>query len=263
MSPQAHPPSSLLAADEPLAWTLLGEHARSDIFLSCDHAGQRIPRALGSLGLQAEDLARHIAWDIGAAALTAQLAQRLNACAILQPYSRLVIDCNRPLRSPESIAENSERTRIPGNQALSAPDIAARQREIFEPYHGQMRALLDQRHARGQRTIFIAMHSFTPVFMEQRRPWHVGLLYQRDARVAQMLGELLRAEPGLVVGDNQPYALEYEADYSVPEHAERRGLPHLELEIRQDLIADEAGQTQWAERLARLLHRLEPKLAML
>ena len=254
---------SVLAADEPLAWTLLRAQGQSDFFLTCDHAGRRIPRALGTLGLTQQDLDRHIAWDIGAAALTSYLAEHLDACAILQPYSRLVIDCNRPLSSVESIVRISEQTVIPGNQSVSTQEAENRQREVFEPYHAQIRSLLDQRRARGQRTLLIAMHSFTPVFMGKARPWHVGLLYQRDARMAQALGQLLRAEAGLVVGDNEPYALEYDSDYSVPEHAEQRGLPHVELEIRQDLIADDAGQGQWAARLARLLRQLQPQLAAL
>lgn len=199
---------------------------------------------------------RHIGWDIGAAGVALKLADALDATLIMQPYSRLVIDCNRPPGSPEAIVTVSERTSIPGNQAISAADIARRMREIFAPYHARIREALDARLARAQASLLVAIHSFTPVYLGQPRPWHVGVLYNRDPRMARALGEALRAEAGMVVGDNEPYTVSDDTDYSIPEYGERRGLPHVELEIRQDLIADEAGQQQWAARLARLLHPL-------
>jgi predicted N-formylglutamate amidohydrolase len=254
---------SLLAPDEPPPWRIEQTHGASPFFLLCDHAGWRIPRALGSLGLSDAERQRHIAWDIGAAAVALQLAEALDATVILQRYSRLVIDCNRPAASPQSILGISERTPIPGNQALSAADAARREREIFAPYHACIRAALEARRARGQPTLLLAMHSFTPVYLGEVRPWHVGVLYHRDARMAQRLAAALRSEPGLVVGDNQPYAVGDDTDVAIPEYGERGGLPHVELEIRQDLIADEAGQQQWAQRLARLLRPLAGPLAAL
>lgn len=251
-----HPRSTLLADDEPGPVQLLRETGASPYFLTCDHAGRRIPRSLGQLGLDAVDLRRHIAWDIGAAALTVQLSAALQATAVLQRYSRLVIDCNRPLRSADSIALLSEQTLIPGNQNLGQEASTQRVREVFEPYHACIRAQLDARLLRRQPTLLIALHSFTPVYLGQARPWHVGVLYQRDARLAGALLDALRDEPDLVVGDNQPYSVSDETDYAIPEYGERRGLPHVELEIRQDLIEDPAGQRQWAERLARLMRPL-------
>lgn len=245
--------TQLLAANEPQAWQIERETGASPFLLTCDHAGTRIPRSLATLGLDEHDLQRHIGWDIGAAQLTLHLAEALDACAILQPYSRLVIDCNRPLRSHESITRSSERTLIPGNQNVCPADALRRQREIFAPYHACIRAQIEARARRGQPSLLIAMHSFTPVYLGQARPWHVGVLYQRDSRLARALLEALRTEPDLVVGDNQPYALNDDSDYSIPEHGERRGIPHVELELRQDLIADPAGQQAWARRLARLL----------
>jgi len=177
----------------------------------------------------------------------------LDATAVLQAYSRLVIDCNRDPGHATSIPEISELTEIPGNRGLPPQQREARRREIFDPYHDRIAALLDERQAAGRRTVLIAMHSFTPVFKGEPRSVQVGILYNRDDRLARVMLELLRAEPDLVVGDNAPYAITDTSDYTVPVHGERRGLPHVEIEIRQDLIAEPAGQAAWATRLARLL----------
>lgn len=250
----------LLEPDEPSAVGIERATGGSAFLLLCDHAGQRIPRRLGTLGLPAEELERHIAWDIGAAAVGSRLSAALDATLIRQTYSRLVIDCNRPLHSPQSIVRTSERTEVPGNQHVPADDVAQRRREIFEPYHACIREHLDARRLRGQPTLLVSLHSFTPVFLGDPRPWHAGVLYHRDDRLAKALGAALRAEPGLVVGDNEPYAVSDETDYAIPEYGERGGLPHVELEIRQDLIEHASGQEEWALRLARLLPPLEARL---
>ena len=241
---------SLLSHDEPSPYSVERERGSSAFFLICDHAGARIPRRLGSLGLGAHDLLRHIAWDIGAAAVTRELSARWDATAVLQTYSRLVIDCNRPLTSSTSIVTSSERTTVPGNQFVSDEEVGCRQREVFQPYHDRIVELLDDRSARGQSTVLISVHSFTPVFLESPRAWDAGVLYHRDARLAHALLDVLRSDPELVVGDNEPYAVSDDTDYAIPEYGERRGLPHVEIEIRQDLIADEKGQNAWAARLA-------------
>jgi predicted N-formylglutamate amidohydrolase len=253
--------ATLLADDEPRPFQVERPAGRSAFVLICDHAGTRIPRRLASLGLQAADVQRHIGWDIGAAQVASKLADALDATLILQPYSRLVIDCTRPLHSPESIDSISVRTSIPGNQQVSESDAARRRREIFVPYHARIREALDARRQDGRATLLVALHTFTPVYLDQARPWHVGVLYNRDARMARALGAALAAENGLVVGDNQPYDVSDETDYSIPEHGERRGLPHVEIEIRQDLVADEHGQQDWALRLARLLLPLSEAFA--
>jgi predicted N-formylglutamate amidohydrolase len=225
----------------------------SDFFLVCDHAGRRMPRRLGQLGVSDAEMERHIAYDIGAAAVAVQLADALDATLIRQIYSRLVIDCNRDPAVPSSIPEISETTAIPGNVGLTEAQRVARRVALFEPYHSAITAALDARAARGQPTAFVAVHSFTPVYKGEVRPWHAGVLYNRDARLSLLLKRLLLAEGDLVVGDNEPYFVNDLTDYSIPVHAERRGLPYLELEIRQDLIATEAGQAEWAARLVRLL----------
>ena len=243
----------LLRADEPAAFSLERSGGASAFFLTCDHASARFPAALGDLGLDERERARHIAWDIGIAGVTRQLSKQLDACAVLQNYSRLVIDANRPPRTPTSILAVSERTRIPGNEGLGETAIEQREGEIFVPYHDCIRAQLDERLRAKRPTVLCAMHSFTPSFMDVARQWHVGVLYNRDTRMAHALLDALRADPALVVGDNQPYSASDDTDYTMVVHGERRSIPCVELEIRQDLIADEAGQIAWATRLARLL----------
>ncbi|MDP9141425.1 MAG: N-formylglutamate amidohydrolase [Pseudomonadota bacterium] len=243
----------LLAADEPAAYTVECESGHSGWLLICDHAGNRVPRKLASLGLPDAELQRHIAWDIGAAAVSRRLARMLDAPLVLQNYSRLVIDCNRPLNSSDSIVLRSERTEIPGNRNLSAAAAQHRANEIFVPYHACIRATLDARLQRGHEPVLVFMHSFTPTYLGEQRPWHIGVLHNRDSRLARALIGALRVETGLNVGDNEPYTVGDDTDYSIPEYGERRGLLHVGIEIRQDLIENEAGQQEWAARLDRLL----------
>ena len=245
-------PSKLLSDDDPAAYRVLHEHGRSPFVLTCDHAANRIPKRLQALGLDPVDLERHIAWDIGAAGVTALLAGQLDAVAILQNYSRLIIDCNRPPEVESSIAKISEHTDIPGNLGLSDADRAARVAEIFQPYHDRIAQELDRRRDANIPAVVIAVHSFTPIFKGSARSWQAGVLYNRDDRMAKPMLKLLRSE-GLVVGDNEPYALGDASDYTIPVHGEKRGLPHVEIEIRQDLIADVAGQKEWADRLVPML----------
>ena len=250
----------LLAPDEPHPVRILRPEGASDLLLAVDHAGRLIPRALGTLGLDESERGRHIAWDIGIAAVTEELAALLDATAVLQVYSRLVIDCNRAPGHPTSIPAVSELTAIPGNEALTDHARAARRQAIFEPYHAALIALIDRRLTGGQRTVLVAMHSFTPVFKSVARAVEVGVLYHRETRLSRLMLELLRAEGDLVVGANEPYAITDDSDYTVPVHGEGRGLDHVEIEIRQDLIADPAGQSAWAHRMARLLREANQRL---
>ncbi|HEX5325828.1 MAG TPA: N-formylglutamate amidohydrolase, partial [Acetobacteraceae bacterium] len=246
--------------DEPAPVRVLRGAGGADFLLTADHAGRAMPRRLGTLGLPIDQLERHIAWDIGIAGVTERLSAALDATAVLQAYSRLVIDCNRPPEVDSSIPSISETTPIPGNHDLDAGQRAARQREIFAPYHARIGQLLEARVAAGRRTVLIAMHSFTPTFRGESRAMHVGVLYNRDPRLARILLDLLRADGDLVTGDNAPYRVSDVTDYTVPVHAERRGLAHAEIEIRQDLIADETGQAAWARRFARLLAKADRRL---
>lgn len=245
--------TTLLDPDEPNAVTLDNEAGRSVFFLTCDHGGRAIPRRLGRLGLAESDTMRHIAWDIGIAEVGRLLSPLFDAAFIVQTYSRLVIDCNRDPEVPSSIPELSEDTEIPGNRRLTTDGRKARVQAVFRPYHDRIAAALDRRRGEGRASVLVALHSFTPVFRGVSRPWHVGVLFNRDARLAQPLLGLLQAEGDLTVGENEPYRVTDLTDYTVPVHGERRGLPYLEIEIRQDLIMEPAGQAAWAQRLARLL----------
>ena len=254
----------LLGADDPPPFDISGRDAPSPFVIICDHASRRLPRALDSLGLSSGALATHIAWDIGALGVARALAAALDAFVAWQRYSRLVIDCNRPLSSADSIVRRSERTDIPGNSNLTAADAAARAEEIFRPYHAEIRNHLDARRAARRHAILVSVHSFTPVFLDVARPWHCGVLFNRDARLAEPLLRLLRDEPGLVVGCNEPYAASDLTDFSLVHHGESRGIPCVEIEIRQDLIGDPAAQNAWGQRLARLLPAAaQPLLARL
>jgi len=240
----------LLGDDEPPAFRVLNRDGASPFLLTADHAGRVIPRRLEYLGLGEADISRHIGWDIGIAGVTEKLADALGATAILQTYSRLVIDCNRQPHVASAFPVISEATAIPGNKDLTEADKAARQAAIFDPYHAEIARLIG---ARREPPIYVAMHSFTPVYLGAARPMQVALLYNRNPRLSHILAGLLRAEGKYVVAENEPYRVSDETDYGVPVHAEARGLDYLEIEIRQDLIVDEAGQAEWAGILARLL----------
>ena len=255
-----HAAPALLGADDPAIYTIHRAQGASPFVLLADHAGQQVPRALHGLGLAQAELDRHIGWDIGIAGTTRALAGLLDAWAIEQTYSRLLIDCNRPLASPTLIPETSDGTMVPGNATLTAAQRQQRIEAIHAPYHARINAELDARRDAARPTLLVMMHSFTPVMNGVQRPWHAGVLYHQDTRFAHPLLRALEEEGDLVVGDNQPYSVTPSSDYAVPVHGEGRGLVHVELEIRQDLIADEAGQQAWAERLARLFNSLQAEL---
>ncbi|GBQ16102.1 N-formylglutamate amidohydrolase [Swaminathania salitolerans] len=240
----------LLGPDDPAPYRVMQAETDSPFVLVSDHAGRAVPRRLGDLGVSADDWNRHIAWDIGIHGVGVALHRLLGADLIEQVYSRLVIDSNRAPGHPGSIPALSDRTPVTGNIALDAICRARRENEILHPYHDRIAAVLA---ARRRPTALIALHSFTPCMNGVARPWHVGILHHRDTRSAGIMLDLLRAEGDLCVGDNEPYVLTATSDYTVPYHAEKGGLPYLEIEIRQDLIENEAGQISWARRLARLL----------
>ena len=240
-----------MTSADPAPCIVCNEGSENTLFFICDHAGRRIPERLFGLGLPPEAMERHVAWDVGAGALTLLLAGRLGATAVLQAYSRLVIDCNRPPGHAESIVAKADGAAVPGNEALTAADAARRRAEVFDPYHRAIAEALDARA--GRATIVVSVHSFTPVLGEGARPWHAGVLHDGRSPFSTRVLRDLQGRAGLVVGDNQPYALEPETDYSVPVHAQGRRLDYLELEVRQDLIADAEGQAAWADLLSEVL----------
>ena len=251
-APRPPCPDTLLDLDEPAPFEVINGDASRPVLLVCDHASRRIPRALGDLGLDRADLHRHIAWDIGADPVTRHLAARLNACAVLGTYSRLVIDCNRPPGSPESIPPVSDGTPVPGNQDLDEAAEDARLAAIFEPYHAEItRRLQHLWRASGRPPTLLSVHSFTPTMRAGGgpRPWHVGVLWDHDGRIARPLMDSLARDQGLIVGDNEPYS-GWVVGYTVGAHGGSAGLPRVAVEIRQDELATEAGARAWADRLA-------------
>jgi len=252
--------SLLLDSDEVSPVFEQNAGSRSPFLLTSDHFGRLIPNRLGNLGLPASELGRHIAFDIGIAGVAERLSSLLGAHLIAQHYSRLVIDCNRPPDVASSIPPSSDGTAIPGNAGLAREATQTRRREIFDPYHRHITAAIDRRLREAVPTVLVALHSFTPVYAGIARPWHIGTLYHRDTTLPPLLLSALRAEGDLVVGDNEPYAVSDTTDYTIPVHGEARGLINTGIEIRQDLIADETGQQQWAERLARILCGIETTL---
>ena len=243
----------LLMEHEPGGVGIEGERRRSPFLITCDHAGNRFPERLGDLGVSTIERQRHIAWDIGALGVAQRLATALDAMLIFQPYSRLVIDANRDPARADSIPLRSEATDIPGNKGLTPKAREQRRLEIFEPYHAAIRAELERRAVHGEPTIYVSVHSFTPVYLGASRPWHAGILWRSDRHFAQRMLEGLRRDPALQVGDNEPYSLQSDVDFSVPEHADTRGLSNVLLEIRQDEITSEQQQAAWAARLIPLL----------
>ncbi len=229
----------------------------ADYLIVCDHAGAAIPSSLGTLGLSDAQLATHIAIDIGARSAAEHIARRLGAPAVIAGYSRLVIDCNRYPWDPASITPESDRTAIPGNLGLSAAQRTARIDALFLPYHRAVSSVLDALMAREARPpVFLSIHSCTPHLNNEARPWHIGLSYQPPDALALPMLEALRRDPQVTVGDNQPYWLEPAIDYTTPEHAMRRGVPYLQVEFRQDLIASPSGARDWAEHFVDALSSL-------
>jgi predicted N-formylglutamate amidohydrolase len=260
--------STLLGPDDPPPFSVFHRAGRAELVMFCDHAGRAFPKALGTLGLGQRELDQHIAWDIGIAGLGRRLAHSLDAPFFMTAYSRLVIDCNRHVDDPTSIPQESDRIRVPGNRGLSAMDRRQRQEEIFRPYHAALTQEIQGRVSAGRVPVVISLHSFTPVMNGFQRPWHVGVLWNRDARLPVPLMRRLAQGPGLVVGDNEPYSGRDGHGYSIKFHAEALGLAHALLEIRQDLIAEESGQEKWAGILHRVLkevlanpalHQVQPR----
>jgi predicted N-formylglutamate amidohydrolase len=252
--------SPLLGTTDPAAFSISNPAGRAPALIVCDHASRAVPQSLDGLGLPPEALSKHIAWDIGAADLARALARRLDAPLVLAGFSRLVIDCNRRLEDPSLILGESDGQTVPGNIGL---DPAARERRIracHEPYHRAIEGRLASFADAGVVPALISIHSFTPVMRGERRPWHVGVLWDDDGRMALPMLAALRARRGLEVGDNLPYSGRHPADYTVHRHALSAGLPHLCLEVRQDLIADAPGVARWSDILGPpVLELLEDK----
>jgi predicted N-formylglutamate amidohydrolase len=241
-----------IRAEEHDSYRILGGRADAGIVLLCDHAGNAIPPPYGTLGLPPDQLGRHIAYDIGAAQVTTSLAAALGVPAVLTRYSRLLVDPNRGTDDPTLIMRLSDGAVIPGNKRLDEAERERRIRLYYAPYHRAIAAVIDRCLASGVAPMLLSVHSFTESWKETPRPWHVGVLWDRDQRLAKPLLDGFYAEGDLIVGGNEPYSGQLEGD-CLWQHATCRGLVNALIEIRQDLIRDAAGQEAWAERLCRIV----------
>ncbi len=244
--------ATILAPGEPPPFEVHNEAGGAPVLLLCDHAARFVPGALNNLGLSEAELSRHVAWDIGIAEVTRDLAQRLDAPAVLSHFSRLIIDPNRALDDPTLIPQLSDGVIVPGNRDLSEAARQLRFSSFHQAYHEAIKQRLDIMAARGPAPAIISMHSFTPVMKGLERPWQIGILWNRDSRLPAPLIATLRAQ-GLIVGDNEPYSGRDNHGYTLHVHSEPRGLANVLIEVRQDLIDTHHGAREWAERLHRAL----------
>lgn len=242
---------SLLAADEFPAVDL--RDADGPFVIVCEHASNTLPRALGSLGLAHQDLDRHIAWDPGALDVARLIASRTGSALVAQRYSRLAIDCNRDPALADAIPERSEYTDIPGNIALSPEARKSRIKAIWEPFHAALDRLVGARLRAREPTVLVTVHSFTPVYRGVSRPWHAGIISTDERHYSDRVLAALRRDPSLLVGDNEPYSARDNVDYTIRRHGRDRGLPHVMIEIRNDLLRSRAGIEAWADRLTQAL----------
>lgn len=249
-NPSTAVPTPLIGPDDPAPYEIVNEGGGASILILCDHASRAVPAAMNGLGLDADALERHIAYDIGAQDIVRDLARRLDAQAVLAGYSRLLIDCNRQPGHPGSIPQDSDDTHIPGNRDLSEEGLEARADSFFWPYHHAITNVLARMWRSGSVPVVFSVHTFTPSLGGEDRYWDIGVLWNRDPRLAKPLMEKLRASDDLHVGDNQPYSGR-EVAYTIDLHGGSAGFPNCAVEIRQDLVEDRAGAHVWAD----LLHR--------
>jgi predicted N-formylglutamate amidohydrolase len=250
---------SLLGPSDADPVEVVNPDGSSVVLLVCEHAGREVPSALGDLGLAPTEMDRHIAYDIGAEGLSRRLSSRLDAPLVLQRYSRLVIDCNRPFEAADCIPETSDGTTIPANGNLCQADRMQRFREIHRPFHDAIGRLLDLRRSEGRSTILVTIHSFTARLANRDRPWSIGVCSNRDDSFARkFMNRFASANPTILAAHNEPYPVDDLSDYTIPAHGERRALPHVLLEIRNDQIADADGQERWTQYIDEALGGLAP-----
>jgi predicted N-formylglutamate amidohydrolase len=256
----------LLAAHEPPAFEIVNATGVSNLLLVCDHASNRVPNSLEFLGLTTAQLDDHIGWDPGAAGVARLLAENLHAPLVLSNYSRLVVDCNRPLSSVELIPEQSAGVLIPGNRLLSPMQKQARIEQLFWPYHQAIDDLIDTRLSAAGRfhpRVLLSIHSFTPSLRGELRPWNIGVAARQDQRFAQMLFNALSKVAEINVGFNQPYSIDDNFDYTLPVQGEGRGLLSAMIEIRQDGLKTSEQIASWAAHLTQAYLHIESQLMRL
>lgn len=249
-----------LAAHEPPPCAVLNCDAKAPIILVCDHASRRLPASLGDMGLDPPARRCHLAVDIGAGTLTRQLAISLSVTAVLCEYSRLVVDCNRQLLDPSAFLEYGDGIVIPGNRNLRPEQKEIRANTIYRPYHEAIADEIKRLQSYGTPPAMLAIHSFTPVLNGVSRPWQMGILWDADKRLAEVFLKEL-SEAGFVVGDNEPYSGKAPQDYTIDHHAEANGLPHVGIEVRQDLIDDQTGVNEIAELFVGIIRTIPDKIS--
>ncbi|MBK1646431.1 N-formylglutamate amidohydrolase [Thiocapsa imhoffii] len=247
--------TSLCDPSEPEAFRIVNGAGAGRVVLVCDHASNRVPRRLGTLGLTPSQLDDHIAWDPGAEQVAQGLAQQLDAPLILSSFSRLVIDCNRPLGHPNSIAMISDGVTIPGNVNLSSDERRVRATTLFQPYHDAIDGLLSQRS--GHACCLLSIHSFTPILDGQVRPWPVGVSHWDDPISARLMCNALADRGVGPVGNNEPYPITETIDYTIPVHTRKHKIPALMIEIRNDGLCTPLASTVWANHIAAAYLSLE------
>lgn len=235
-----------LGPHDPPPYSVFNEQSRSKILFVCDHSGRAFPERLNQLGVADWVLEKHVAWDIGSGEVAHHLSARFEAPLVCANYSRLVVDNNRHPEDPTVCIALSEGIAIPGNMDISAVERERRFESIFDPYHAAIERQLNAIRGRGEVPTLIAVHSCTPVFDRVVRPWHIGVLWDKDPRIAVPLLEILGEMEDVCVGDNEPYSGKDPHDYTIDHHGEAAGIPHVSIEIRQDLIDTEEGAERWA-----------------
>lgn len=243
----------ILGPSDPSPVVFLNDGGAGLFVLGCEHAGNAVPEMLETLGLTEAERERHIAWDIGGQALTRDISGRLDCPAIMQRYSRLVYDCNRTVDHPGAFVVEADGSQVVGNKLLSDTDKAAREREIYRPFHDQLTNLIERRRAQQTRFAYVAIHSFNEAVRGQKRPWHIGFIYNQHAAMSKHLIRWFETNTDYVVGDNAPYSPIDAVDHTVRVQAEVRGIPYSMIEVRNDLLRDEAGIGHWADLIARAL----------
>lgn len=243
-------PAKLLGRGEPAPVRVENPRGRAKCVIVCDHASNRVPKALGTMGLKKAELKKHIAWDPGTEDIGYYLSKKMDAALVLANYSRLVVDLNRGEDAPECMRAESDHIRIPANEGLTAAQKKQRIGEIFNPYHKVLGAQLKRHIDKGVAPLLLSLHSFTPEMDGFKRPWHIGVLWNKEEGIAKRLVESLRKNnPDLRIGDNEPYSLKAAnvTKNTISTHAEARGLPYVIVEFRQDLVGTKAGARKWAE----------------
>ena len=253
------PSASLLASDEPAPFVVMNQNASKPVLLVCDHASRRFPKSLGTLGIDPVARRCHLAIDIGAGALTQSIAENIGVTAVLCQYSRLIVDCNRQLMDPGAFLEFGDGIVIKGNRNLHAQDKKLREQEIYWPYHGAIDAQIERLHVPDTAPIFVSIHSFTPVLNGESRAFEMGVLWDKDRITAEIFINDFR-QAGYNVGDNEPYSGTALQDYTIDHHAESIGIPHIGIEIRQDLIDNEEGVAKIGELMSHIIDSVPARL---